>query len=262
MPEDHQEKGDGRARDAERGTSSWTLKRRNGLGGPARSESGSQLPNEEGSDSETPSESSEEDTQEVSTHQSDGPGQLLQALTSKWKGHTEKMVVQIIRSGIDINERLKEPWDPGFGNFKQTIGAQPLHFAVRLGLLKACTALIDCKAEVDAQTNTGVSALMVAVMFSRLDVARLLVNAKASVLCQDQNGLSVTDMAILEGSPQMVQMLLEREQQEDEEMENEVMQTAIDAGADISLLPPVDKTLALDEQLILQQIIQIGRAHV
>lgn len=254
MPED-QEKGDGRARDAERGTSSWTLKRRNGLKGPTRSESNSQLPNEEGSDSETESVSSEEETQEV-THQSDGPGQLLQALTSKWKGHTEKMVVQIIRSGIDINERLKEPWDPGFGHFKQTLGAQPLHFAVRLGLLKACTALIDCKAEVDSQTNTGVSALMVAVMFSRLDVARLLVNAKASVLCQDQNGLSVTDMAILEGNPQMVQMLVEREKQEDEEMENEVMQTAIDAGADISLLPPVDKTLALDEQLILQQIIR------
>ena len=73
---------------------------------------------------------------------------------------------------------------------RQTIGAQPLHFAVRLGLLKesfasstpcnglqhliqqmhilsatniasfsgrpqACTALIECKAEVDAQTNTG-----------------------------------------------------------------------------------------------------------
>eukprot|EP00913_Durusdinium_trenchii_P030144 g28245.t1 len=203
-----------------------------------------------GSDSEVESESSEEDPQDL-TQQNYCPGQLLQALTSKWKGHTEKMVVQIIRSGVDINEKLTEPWDPGFANFKQTVGAEPLHFA-------ACTALLECNADIDAQTNTGVSALMVAVMFNRLDVARLLVDAKASVLRQDQNGLSVTDIAILEGNPQMVQMLLEREKQEDEEMEAEVMQGAIDAGADISLLPPVDKSLALDEQEILRQMLKKG----
>ncbi|CAK9083384.1 Acyl-CoA-binding domain-containing protein 4 (Acyl-CoA binding protein 4) (OsACBP4) [Durusdinium trenchii] len=240
----------------QRKKSSRSLQRRNHLGA-STIQSSSSLKGEEGSDSEVESESSEEDPQDL-TQQNYCPGQLLQALTSKWKGHTEKMVVQIIRSDVDINEKLTEPWDPGFANFKQTVGAEPLHFAVRLGLLKACTALLECNADIDAQTNTGVSALMVAVMFNRLDVARLLVDAKASVLRQDQNGLSVTDIAILEGNPQMVQMLLEREKQEDEEMEAEVMQGAIDAGADISLLPPVDKSLALDEQEILRQMLKKG----
>ncbi|CAE7279456.1 unnamed protein product, partial [Symbiodinium pilosum] len=197
---------------------------------------------DEGSESESESESSDDGDGRLLDHaQENGPGQLLQALTSKWKSHTEKMVVQLIHSGVDVSERLQEPWDPGFNHFKQTIGAEALHFAARLGLLQACNALLENKAEVDSQTDTGVTALMVAVMFNRLDVANLLLNAKASVLRQEGNGLTVTDVAILEGNPNMVQELLLREQQEDEQTEQEVMQAAIDAGADISLLPAMDE---------------------
>jgi len=254
-----QEKSDSKA-SLERSKSSRLLQRRNHL---KHSDSSGKLQNEEGSDSECESDSSDEDAQEVSPVSEGvaGMGPLLQAVTCKWKGHTENMVVQIVKSGMNVNERLKEPWDPGFGRFKQTIGAQPLHFAVRLGLLKACAAMIEYKADIDAQTNTGVSPLMVAVMFSRLDVARLLVQAKASVLRQDQNCLTVTDIAIVEGNAQMVQLLVEREKQEDEEMENEVMQAAIDAGADISLLPAVDQTLALDDKWLLQQMIRKNQSR-
>lgn len=208
---------------------------------------------EEGSESESESDSSD-DGDGLDDGLEDGPGQLLLALTAKWKSHTEKMVVQIIHSGVDVSERLLEPWDPGFRHFKQTIGAEALHFAARLGLLQACTALLENKAEVDSQTDTGVTALMVAVMFNRLDVANLLLDAKASVLRQEANGLTVTDLAILEGNPNMVQELLLREQQEDEATEKEVMQAAIDAGADISLLPAIDQSLALKADEILMNL--------
>mmetsp|Transcript_43863 Transcript_43863/g.81926 ORF Transcript_43863/g.81926 Transcript_43863/m.81926 type:complete len:276 (-) Transcript_43863:175-1002(-) len=213
---------------------------------------------EEGSETESESDSSEDGDGYLESAQGDGhgPGQLLQALTSKWKSHTEKMVVQIIHAGAHVSERLAEPWDSGSTNFRHTIGAEPLHFAARLGLLEACSALLTMKAQVDAQTDTGVSALMVAVLFNRFDVANLLISAKASVLCQEANGLTVTDLAILEGHQQMVQVLLRREQQEDEETEQEVMQAAIDAGADISLLPPVDEALMLKAEDIL---VQLGR---
>lgn len=168
-----------------------------------------------------------------------GAGPLLQALTSKWKAHTETMVVQLIRSGAELDERLEEPWETGLSKFKQTIGATPLHFAVRLGLFEACEALVDCKASVDSQTATGVSSLMVAVMFSNLQIAQLLVNAKASVLLQEACGMTVTDLAVLEGDPHMVELLLRREREEEQSNEEEAIQAAVAAGADLSLLPPM-----------------------
>lgn len=183
-----------------------------------------------------------------------GPGDLLQALTSKWKSYNERMVVQLVRSGVDLDERLPEPWDIGF-KAKQTIGATPLHFAARLGLVEVCQALVECKASVDSQTQTGVSSLMVAVMFSNLQIAEVLVDAKASVLLQEACGMTVTDLAILEGDHKMVELLLRREREEELSNEEEAIQAAVAAGADLSLLPPMQNQNDTKDEDVLAALI-------
>eukprot|EP00930_Biecheleria_cincta_P031794 TRINITY_DN22040_c0_g1_i1.p1 TRINITY_DN22040_c0_g1~~TRINITY_DN22040_c0_g1_i1.p1 ORF type:complete len:290 (+),score=79.49 TRINITY_DN22040_c0_g1_i1:188-1057(+) len=195
--------------------------------------------------------------EEVKKGSSITAGPLLQALTSKWKAYTEKMVVQLIESGADLDERLEEPWDIGLSRLKQTIGATPLHFAARRGLVEACEALVECKASVDSQTATGVSSLMVAVMFSNLEIAQLLVDAKASALLQEACGMTVTDLAILEGDPQMVELLLRREREEEQSNEEEAIQGAVAAGADPSLLPPLQnaKGLSMRDEDVLSALV-------
>jgi len=224
---------------------------------------------EELSSGESSSESSDvdrSDDDEDEEKEKTGPGQLLQALTSKWKGHTEKMVVHLIRSGVDVHERMTEPWDPSSSVTKavkrQSIGADALHFATRLGLFEACFTLLEYKAEIDSQTDTGISALMVAVMFSNAQIAQLLVEAKASVLLQQANGLTVTDMAILEGNAQIVEMLLVREKEEEENLEDEAIQAAVSAGADLSLLPPREEDRAeVNIREVLSQLVSPDSPH-
>jgi len=221
---------------------------------------------ESNSDSSSDSSDAEKDEDEDEDKEKTGPGQLLQALTSKWKGHTEKMVVQLIKSGADIHERLTEPCDQSSTITKaakrQSIGADALHFATRLGLFEACVALLEFNAEIDSQTDTGISALMVAVMFSNVQIVQLLIEAKASALLQQANGLTVTDMAILEGNSQIVEMLLEREKEEEENLEDEAIAAAVSAGADLALLPPREEDRAeVDIQEVLNQLVSPDSPH-
>eukprot|EP00931_Biecheleriopsis_adriatica_P080752 TRINITY_DN54099_c0_g1_i1.p1 TRINITY_DN54099_c0_g1~~TRINITY_DN54099_c0_g1_i1.p1 ORF type:complete len:308 (+),score=71.94 TRINITY_DN54099_c0_g1_i1:66-989(+) len=233
-------------------------RRRKGIGQGAGL-SGSALRNlvdQESSEAESSSDSSEEEADEAKETKECSAGPLLQGLTSRWKGFNEKLVVQLIKSGdVDLSERLLEPWDLGFARYRHTIGAQALHFAVRLGLMEASETLLQHKAAIDAQTDTGVSALMVAVMFHNMEAAKLLVEYKASVLLQESNGLTVLDLAMLEGDSSIASLLLRRAIKEEEELEDKVISEAVAAGADISLLPPRKEDLvALDEELIMSQL--------
>eukprot|EP00927_Polykrikos_kofoidii_P022901 TRINITY_DN21248_c0_g1_i1.p1 TRINITY_DN21248_c0_g1~~TRINITY_DN21248_c0_g1_i1.p1 ORF type:complete len:432 (-),score=58.75 TRINITY_DN21248_c0_g1_i1:243-1538(-) len=149
---------------------------------------------------------------------------LLDSLTSKSRSHTENMVVQILKSRVDPNVRLHEPWDPIFSDYQHSLGGMPLHFAARRGFLQVCKSLIEHKAMVNGHDTAGRTPLMLAVMFSRRAVIQALLAERASAIVQDEDGLSALDLAELEGDNDIISMLKQAQAEEENEWHHVVEQ--------------------------------------
>eukprot|EP00933_Yihiella_yeosuensis_P024541 TRINITY_DN1902_c0_g1_i1.p1 TRINITY_DN1902_c0_g1~~TRINITY_DN1902_c0_g1_i1.p1 ORF type:complete len:288 (-),score=61.17 TRINITY_DN1902_c0_g1_i1:223-1086(-) len=193
------------------------------------------------SDTDLSEDSSEdEDDEPQGAPRFEALGPLLQCLTTKWKNHSEKMVVQIIKGKADVHEELKEPWDSAFSSFKQTIGATPLHFAARMGLREVCKALLEHEAQVDAETKEGTTPLQVAVMFSHRHVIMDLLDAKASVIKTNPSGCCAVDLGLLEGDESIIRTLVEQQEREEEARFEKALEEAKETGVDISRVPRID----------------------
>jgi len=158
---------------------------------------------------------------------------VVESLTSKWNAHTEKMVVQLIQGKANVHGRLHAPWDPAFPDYEQTVGSSALHFAARRGLLEVCKALVKHRADVNVQRRGGATPVMVAVLFSQLESIMVLLSARASTMLRDEDGFTALDLAMLEGKPDVVRVLKERNSEEVADREKKLTQAE---GGDISTL--------------------------
>lgn len=156
---------------------------------------------------------------------------LLESLTSKWNSHTEKMVVQIIEQGANVNTRLAKPWEDAMSDCKRSCGATALHFAARRGLLEVCAALLDKRAKIDEQAEGGETPLMFAIIFSQVDTIRFLMEASANTMIEDRQGLGVLDLAMLEGKEEIVNIIVRHQRSLEQNPEESSSDSDDDAGS-------------------------------
>ncbi|XP_067623049.1 ankyrin repeat domain-containing protein 39 [Eurosta solidaginis] len=87
-----------------------------------------------------------------------------------------------------------------------------LHYAARNGNIEICKMLIgEGKAEVDAVTKAGATALHRAAMMGHLNVVKLLVDAKANLQLQDEYGQTALHRAAIRGHLEVCKFLLEKD---------------------------------------------------
>lgn len=79
--------------------------------------------------------------------------------------------------------------------------------AARRGNVAQVRALIEARADVDAATASGTTALMEAAAAGRNDIARLLIDAGADVDARDRLGRTALDVALRAGQAPMVRLL-------------------------------------------------------
>lgn len=174
---------------------------------------------------------------------------LIENLTSKWKGRSERILLQIIRQRADVNEQLKEPWEPALDDFRGSIGSTPLHFTARLGLVQASKELLTAEADVNASSRKGTTPLMLAAVFGHLEVVKVLLHGKASAMAHDRDGFSPIDLAYLEGRSEIAELLLDHEEMEEEDRMEKVVSVALNSGADLSGLVEEDEKILEEHPL-------------
>jgi ankyrin repeat protein len=82
--------------------------------------------------------------------------------------------------------------------------------AARQGNAARVRALVEARADVDAATASGTTALMEAAAAGRNDIARLLIDAGADVDARDRLGRTALDLALRAGQAPMVRLLRSR----------------------------------------------------
>ncbi len=87
-----------------------------------------------------------------------------------------EVVEELLRANVDVNIRSE----------KQKL--TPLISAACCGSLEAVHALIKAGADIDAQSSTGNTALMLAIDRGKIDVAVALINSKANLEIKGQKG--------------------------------------------------------------------------
>lgn len=145
---------------------------------------------------------------------------VLAAMTTNSYAHSEQWLIDLILSGENVDAALREPYDLAFVNYKQQVGATPLHFAARKGSSRVVSALLKMKADVNAPSDSGTSPLMIAVIFNRFEVVRQLLDARAHVLQKDEEGFTPMDLAALEGNSDVLRLLAVRESAEMDDRDN------------------------------------------
>ncbi|XP_017095501.2 ankyrin repeat domain-containing protein 39 [Drosophila bipectinata] len=109
-------------------------------------------------------------------------------------------------------DRVKEFIKKGQSMARDDCDYTALHYAARNGNEKICKLLIDeGKADVNAVTKAGATALHRAAMMGHLDIVKLLAENKANLLLQDECGQSALHRAALRGHLEVCRFLLQKE---------------------------------------------------
>jgi len=136
-----------------------------------------------------------------------------------------------VELGADINKRTNEGWSPLYTaaylgdlktvvflcsagadpNGKNDAGWRPLHAAAANGHLEVCKALVnDFKAEVNVQTNNGVTSLFQAVAGGKRSIAVFLISKHADVDLGSEGGWKPIHAACCNEFPKLTQLLVEK----------------------------------------------------
>jgi len=83
----------------------------------------------------------------------------------------------------------------------------PLHLAAANGHAEVLSDLLRARAQVDAQTSGGDTALMKACLFAHRDAAALLLNSHADLSIKNREGQTATDYAEIAQSPEIRDLL-------------------------------------------------------
>jgi len=110
--------------------------------------------------------------------------------------------------GENEYERVKKLIATGIGiNVGQYT---PLMYSAELGRVDIAELLIKSGAHIDAQDNTGKTALTVSISYSQVSVAKLMINKKANINIAEKWGATPLSIACSKGSFDIVELLLKK----------------------------------------------------
>ncbi|EDX11326.1 GD12144 [Drosophila simulans] len=109
-------------------------------------------------------------------------------------------------------ERVREFIKKGQSMDRDGCDYTALHYAARNGNEPICKLLLDeGKADVNAVTKAGATALHRAAMMGHLEIVKLLVEHKANLLLQDECGQTALHRAVMRGHLEVCRILLAKE---------------------------------------------------
>jgi len=98
-------------------------------------------------------------------------------------------------------------WRKPYANSKEG-GCTPIHYAVLLGNVAIMAALLDNAADIDSQTDSKHTPLLLAVVQNALEAVKLLLEREANVHCKDKEGYTALHKAAWSGNIEMITALL------------------------------------------------------